>query len=154
MTQQNHLRTLEDAATARGIVLSVHSVGEPGQIVSAIDAAKAEGAEALNVLGSPFLRASEEAIIARTAKLKFPAIYQFPELAEDGGLSGYGPRVEQVYRDLQAPMLVKLLKGVKPADLPIEQPTRFELVINLKTAKALGLTVPPLLLARADEVIE
>jgi putative ABC transport system substrate-binding protein len=132
----------------------VHLVAAPEQIAPAIDAAKAAGAEALNVLGSPFLRANELVIITRTAALKLPAIYQFPELAEDGGLAGYGPRVDKVYRDLQAPMLVKLLNGAKPADLPIEQPDKFEFVINKKTAEALGLTIPRLLLFRADEVIE
>jgi putative ABC transport system substrate-binding protein len=153
-TKPSHLRELEDAAKARGIELSVHSVAESEQIAPAIDAAKAGGAEGLNVLGSPFLRANERVIIARAAALKLPAIYQFPELAEDGGLAGYGPRIDEVYRDLQAPMLVKLLKGAKPADLPIEQPDKFEFVINKKTADTLGLTVPPFLLAQAAEVIE
>jgi putative ABC transport system substrate-binding protein len=86
--------------------------------------------------------------------LRLPAIYQFPEEAEEGGFIGYGPRVVQLYRELVASMLVKLLRGAKPADLPIEQPTKFELVINLKTAKALGLTIPESFLVRADEVIE
>jgi putative ABC transport system substrate-binding protein len=86
--------------------------------------------------------------------LRLPAIYQFPDEAEEGGFAGYGPRVVQMYRELMAPMLVKLLRGAKPSDLPIEQPTKFELVINVKTATRLGVTVPPTLLARADEVIE
>ena len=90
----------------------------------------------------------------RAAALRLPAIYQFPEEAEEGGFIGYGPRVVQLYRELVASMLVKLLRGAKPADLPIEQPTKFELVINLKTAKALGLTIPESFLVRADEVIE
>ncbi len=74
--------------------------------------------------------------------------------AEQGGLIGYGPSLVQLYRDIMARQLVKLLRGVKPADLPIEQPTKFELWINLKTAKAMGVTVPEALLARADKVIE
>jgi putative tryptophan/tyrosine transport system substrate-binding protein len=86
--------------------------------------------------------------------LRLPAIYQFPEVAEEGGFLGYGPRVVEMYRELMAALLVKLLRGAKPADLPVEQPTKFELAINLKTANALGLTVPPTLLARADKVIE
>jgi hypothetical protein len=81
-------------------------------------------------------------------------IYQRPETAEEGGLAGYGPRIIQLYRDVFARQLVKLLQGVKPADLPIEQPTKFELVINLKTASALGITVPQSVLGLADEVIE
>ena len=90
----------------------------------------------------------------RVAALRLPAMYHLPEFAEEGGLIAYGPRAVQVFRDIMAPQLVKLLCGIKPADIPVEQPTKFELVINLKTAKALGLDVPPQLLARADEVIE
>ena len=86
--------------------------------------------------------------------LSLPAIYQFPEQAEEGGFVGYGPRVLQVFREIMARQLAQLLRGVKPSDIPIEQPTKFELVINLKTANAMGVTVPPALLARADKVIE
>ena len=118
------------------------------------DAAKASGAAALNVLSSPILYGSRQIIIQRVAALRLPAIYQFPEEAEEGGFIGYGPRVVQLYRELVASMLVKLLRGAKPADLPIEQPTKFELVINLKTAKALGLAIPESFLIRADELIE
>jgi putative ABC transport system substrate-binding protein len=90
----------------------------------------------------------------RAAELRLPAIYQFPEMAAEGGFVAYGPRLLALYRDMLAWKLVKLLRGAKAADLPVEQPTKFELVINLKTAKALGLTVSPTFLARADEVIE
>jgi putative ABC transport system substrate-binding protein len=86
--------------------------------------------------------------------LSLPAIYQFPEQAEEGGFVGYGPRVLQVFREVMARQLAQLLRGVKPSDIPIEQPTKFELVINLKTANALGVTVPATLVARADKVIE
>ena len=88
------------------------------------------------------------------AALRLPAVYQFPEMAEQGGLIGYGPRIVRLFRDVLSRQLANLLRGSKPADLPVEQPTKFELVINLKTAKALGLTVPDSLLARADGVIE
>ena len=77
-----------------------------------------------------------------------------PEFAEEGGLLAYGPRAVLIFRDIVAPQLVKLLRGVKPSDLPVVQPSRFELVVNLKTAKALGLSIPETLLVRADEVIE
>ena len=81
-------------------------------------------------------------------------MYQWPEIARDGGLIAYGPSIVKTYRLQMAQMLAKLLRGAKAGDLPVEQPTRFELVVNLKTATSLGLTVPPALLARADEVIE
>jgi putative tryptophan/tyrosine transport system substrate-binding protein len=105
------------------------------------------------VLASPILNAGRKIILDRTVVLRLPTIYQWPETAEEGGLVAYGPRFTTVFRQL-ARQLVKLLNGAKPADLPVEQPTVFELVVNLKTAKALGLTVPPSILARADEVIE
>ena len=88
------------------------------------------------------------------ATQRLPAMYQFPETAEEGGFIAYGPRLLQLYRDILPRQLVKLFRGVKPADIPVEQPTKFELAINLKTANALGVTVPPTLLARADNVIE
>jgi putative ABC transport system substrate-binding protein len=90
----------------------------------------------------------------RVTALRLPAIYQFPEEAEEGGFLAYGPRILQIFRELVAQQLVKLFRGIKPSDIPIEQPTKFELVINLKTANALGVTVPATLVARADKVIE
>ena len=90
----------------------------------------------------------------RVAALHMPAIYQFPEEAEEGGFVAYGPSIIQNFRELMARKLVKLLRGVKLADIPVEQPTKFELWINLKTAKAMGMTVPEGLLVRADNVIE
>jgi putative tryptophan/tyrosine transport system substrate-binding protein len=90
----------------------------------------------------------------RVAALRLPAIYQWPEIAEEGGFAAYGPRLTDVLRDLQARQLVQLFRGTKIADIPVEQPTKFELVINLNTAKTMGVTVPEALLARADKVIE
>src|SRR5207249_3919416 len=119
-----------------------------------IDAARATGAEALNVLASSFLYNNRPIIFERLAALRMPAIYQWPEMARQGGLIGYGPSIVQLYREVQSRQLIRLLRGAKPADIPVEQPTRFELVINLTTAKALGLSVPQTILARADEVIE
>jgi putative tryptophan/tyrosine transport system substrate-binding protein len=98
-------------------------------------------------------RANRRIVIERAAALTLPAIYEWPEMAEEGGLIGYGPRLELIYRQL-ARLLVKVLRGVKPEDLPVEQPTNFDLVVNLTTAKALGLTMPEALLVRADKVIE
>jgi putative ABC transport system substrate-binding protein len=84
---------------------------------------------------------------------RLPAIYQWPESAEDGGLLAYGPRQVLCYRHVIS-LVDKILRGAKPADLPIEQPSKFELVVNLKTASAVGITISPTLLLRADEVIE
>ena len=149
-----HLQALQDAARARGVELSIHWVAGPEEVVPAIDAAKTSDAAALNVLASPFFFANRRVIIERAAALRVPAVYQWPEMAEEGGLLAYGPRLIQTFRELIARQLVKLLRGAKPADLPIEQPTKFQLVINLNTAKALGLTIPKSFLLRADEVIE
>ena len=154
-TAAPRLRSLQNAAQERGIELSVHQIAEPDEIPDALEAAKDSGAAAINVLSSPLLlRKSPDYHSTRRAKLRLPAIYQFPEVAEEGGLIGYGPSIIRMFRELVAPMLIKLLRGAKPADLPIEQPTKFELVVNLKTAKVIGLTIPESFLARADEVIE
>jgi putative tryptophan/tyrosine transport system substrate-binding protein len=120
--------------------------------VAAINTAQASGATALNVLASPLLYANR--IMDRAAALRLPAIYQWPEIGDEGGFAAYGPSLIEVYREPYGRQLVQLLRGTKPADLPVEQPTKFELVINLKTAKAMGVTVPEALLARADKVIE
>ena len=117
-------------------------------------AMKASGVAGLNVLSSPLLYANRQLIMDRVAALRLPAVYPFPEEAEEGGFVGYGPSIVQIFRDIMAQKLVKLLRGIKPADIPVEQPTHFELWINLKTANALGVTVPETLLARADKVIE
>jgi putative ABC transport system substrate-binding protein len=100
------------------------------------------------------LFANRHLIIDSVAALGLPAIYEWPEMAEEGGLVAYGPRLIDIFRDLQARQLAQLFRGVKPADIPIEQPTEFELVINLKTANALGIAMPATLVARADKVID
>jgi putative ABC transport system substrate-binding protein len=92
-------------------------------------------------------------IIELAAKHRLPAIYEWPEQVDDGGLMSYGTRIAWVSQHAAA-HVDRIFKGAKPADLPVEQPTKFELVINLKAAKALGLTVPPSLLGRADEIIQ
>jgi ABC-type uncharacterized transport system substrate-binding protein len=147
------LETLQKAAAIRGVELSTHPAANPEEIASAIDGLSAAGATALNVLASPLLNRYRRLLIERSTARRLAAIYQWPETAEEGGLIAYGPRFTQIYRQL-ARQLVKLLRGAKPTDLPVEQPTQFELVINLKTAKALDLTVPQSILARADEAIE
>jgi putative ABC transport system substrate-binding protein len=152
-TAPEQLRVLEDAARARGIALSIHLASKPEEIVPAIDAAQASGAQALDFMAASSLDANRRLIIERTATLKLPAIFQWPEIADAGGLAAYGPRQTEVSRQ-RARQLVKIFRGAKPGGLPVEQPDKFELVINLRTAKALGLTIPPSILARADEVIE
>ena len=147
------LHALRDAAQARGVELSIHMVNVPERIVPAIDEAKRMGATALNVLASPLLNSQRVDIIERAAALRLPAIYQWVESAEEGGLVAYGPRIHQLYRQM-ARQLAKVLRGAKPGDLPVEQPSAFELVINLKTAKAIGHEIPAGLLLRADAVIE
>jgi putative tryptophan/tyrosine transport system substrate-binding protein len=153
ITTSQQLQALQDAAHPHGVDLLPFVVGKPDEILPAIDNAKAAGAEALNVLGTPLFFVHSRSIIERVAALRLPTIYQWPELAEEGGLAGYGPRITNVYRQA-AQLTVKVLRGAKPADLPVEQPTRFELVINLKTAKAIGHEVPAGLVLRADKVIE
>jgi ABC-type uncharacterized transport system substrate-binding protein len=153
-TGSSQLQALQDAARARGVEVSIHRVATPEEITAAIDAAKASGAAALNVLSAPFLYVNRQVIMQRVAALRLPAIYPMAEEAEEGGCLAYGPRVVQVFREVMGRQLVQLLRGKKPADVPIEQPTKFELVINLKTANAIGVTVPATLVARADKVIE
>jgi len=125
-----------------------------GNSTARFAASAADNDQAMLVLGSPVADENAERIIALAAQYRLPAVYDSRRTyAERGGLLFYG----QVWRENfeRAAVLVdKILKGAKPADLPIEQPTRFELVVNLKTAAALGLTIPPSILARADEVIE
>ncbi len=148
------LEALQQEAKTRGIELVIQRVDKPAEIPGAIEAAKASGAGALNVLASPMLHSNHQLIVERVAALRLPAMFQWPELAEEGGLVAYGPRFTQIIRDLYARQLVNLFRGVKVADIPVEQPSKFELAINLKTAAALGVTVPPAIVARADKVIE
>ncbi len=112
-----------------------------------------EGSEALNVLASPILFAHRKTLIELAAQHRLPAVYQWREFVEEGGLMSYAASPADMYRRAAA-YVDKILKGAKPGDLPVEQPMKFELVINLKTAKALGLTIPPALLFQADEVIK
>ena len=153
-TSPEQLDALREAAHLRGVELLIYRVTKAGEIEGALDAAKNSGAEALNVLAGGLLFNNREIILKRVATLGLPAIWQWPTEAEEGGLIGYGPRLEAIFRDILARQLTKLLRGVKPAEIPIEQPTKFELVVNLKTAKSLGLTIPESFLTRVDEIIE
>ena len=148
------LDALQTAAGARNIELSIHQVARGEEIAAAVDMAKASGSTALNVLASPLLYANRQLIIDCAASLRLPAIYEFPETAEEGGFVAYGSRLSELFLEVMPRQLVELFRGVKVADIPIEQPTKFELVINLKTANAMDVTVPATLVARADKVIE
>jgi putative tryptophan/tyrosine transport system substrate-binding protein len=123
------------------------------QINAGFETAVGGGVEALVVLPDGMFWNEREQIVALAARHRLPAIYEEREYANDGGLLSYGRNVSENFRQA-AGYVDKILKGAKPADLPIQQPTRFDLVVNLKTANALGLTIPPSILARADEVIE
>ena len=153
-TATAQLEALQREAKIRNIELSIQRVDKPAEIPRAVEAAKAAGAPALNVLASPMLHSNYQIILERVAALRLPAMFQWPEIAEEGGFVAYGPRFTQIFRALYARQLVQLLRGVKVADIPVEQPSKFELAINLKTANALGVTVPPALVARADKVID
>jgi putative ABC transport system substrate-binding protein len=148
-----HLEALEKSAQTHGKELVIARVSNTQELISGIDDARARGATALNVLASPMLFQNRRVIIEQAAQLRLPAIYQWPETAEEGGLLGYGPRFIELFRE-RARMVAKILRGSKPADMPIEQPTTFELVINLKSANSIGHDVPAGLVLRADKVIE
>ena len=100
------------------------------------------------------LNSNRGVIIERVATHRLPAIFQWPETAEEGGFAAYGPRFDQIIRELHARQIVQVLRGANVVAIPVEQPTKFELVVNLKTANALALTVPETFLAQADKVIE
>ena len=148
------LQALQAAAQARGVAPLVYRVTKSDEVAGAIESAKESGATALNVLASAMLNNTRQIILPRAAALRLPAIYQWPDTTEDGGFIGYGPSLVQIFKNIMSRQLVKLLRGAKPADIPVEQPSKFEMWVNLKTAKALGLTMPESFLLRADKVIE
>jgi ABC-type uncharacterized transport system substrate-binding protein len=147
------MREIEKAAQAMGVRLQPLEVRSSGDLEPAFQAARKGGVGALVTLDDSLLLTHRAQIVRLAAESRLPAVYGFREFADEGGLISYAPSLADMYRRA-ATYVDKVLKGARPADLPIEQPTKFELVINLKTAKALGLTIPPSLLARADQVIE
>jgi putative tryptophan/tyrosine transport system substrate-binding protein len=148
------LEMAETQAAARTIGLAVvtSEVRRAEDIAPAFDALKGR-ADALYVCGSPLLTTNRIRINTLALGVRLPTVHGFRELTEAGGLMSYGPNFPSLFRRA-AEYVDKILRGAKPSDLPVEQPTQFDFVLNLTTAKALGLTVPPSLLARADEVIE
>jgi putative ABC transport system substrate-binding protein len=147
------LREVELAAGAFGVKLQYLDVLDPKDIETAFRAASKERAEAVLALGSPVFVLHRKQLADLAVKNWLPAIYDRREFVDDGGLLSYGVSLNDLHRR-SATYVDKILKGAKPADLPVEQPTKFELVINLKTAKQIGLTIPPNVLSRADKVIK
>ena len=144
---------IEAAARKLKVKLGVLDAGNATDLDKAFAAIGASGAQGIVMAGNPFFDANRVKLVQFAASKRLPAVYYFKHFVEAGGLMSYGASLEESYRRAAA-YVDKILKGAKPADLPVEQPTKFELVINLKTAKALGLTIPQSLLFRADLVIE
>lgn len=149
-----NMSTLESAAKRLDVVIVPFAARSEEDLIRVIDAMKIEDVGAVNLLASPILASKFQYLIRdRLALRRLPAILQWPEQAEEGGLMGYGPRLSAVF-DQCARQVARLLRGAKVAEVPVEQPTKFELVINLNTAKILGVEMPPVLLSRADRTIE
>jgi putative ABC transport system substrate-binding protein len=147
------LQHAQRAAATLKILLAVYDAHDATTLDSALDSITRDRSQAIIVIADPFLSFQRRRLAQFALKSRLPSIYTYREHAEAGGLIAYTPSYHDLFRRA-AGYVDKILKGAKPGDLPIEQPTKFELVINLKTAKALGLTIPPSLLARADQVIE
>jgi putative ABC transport system substrate-binding protein len=152
-TAERDVRDVEAAAITAGQQFQAFQAGSEQAIDASFDSLAQQGAKALLVAHDPFFNSRRHQITALAARYKIPAIYEFREFVLAGGLMSYGSRLEENYR--RAGIYAgSILKGARPADLPVQQPTQLELVISLKPAKALGLEIPPALLAHADEVIE
>ena len=152
-TERVHQQDIEAAAAALGMTLSYHRLREPAQLDEAFAAIAKESAEALVVMPHPFMAVNRKRIVALATQSKLPGIFPFREYVEAGALLAYDIDRRSLRRRIGA-YADKIFKGAKPADLPVEQPTEFQLIVNLRTAKALGITIPQSLLLRADEVIQ
>ena len=148
------VRAAEAAARSLSLQTHVVEVQETSQYEGALDALKREGADALLVLSSSAFFAERRRIADLAVKHRLPLVAPFREAAEAGGLMAYGPNIAELWGQRVPVYVDRILKGARPGDLPIEQPTKYELVVNLKTAKALGLVMPQSFLLRADQVIE
>ena len=147
------LREVETASQTLGLRWQGVAVRRPGELASAFEAIVSAQSNGILAIEDSMLLSYRSRILESVARIRLPAMYAFRQFVDAGGLMSYGPNIPDSFRRA-AVYIDKILKGAKPADLPIEQPTKFELVINLKTARALGLTIPPSVLGRADQVIE
>ncbi len=152
-THRESRPALNATAEALGLTLRESVVGTPDQIERALRDARESGVAGVNVLSSALLFALRGRIINLAAELGLPAMYQWPETAEEGGLIAYGPTLLGAFRQVTT-LVVKVLHGARPGDIPVEQPTRFSLVVNLRAARTLGLSMPAMTLLRADRAIE
>ena len=152
-TETDILKAAEVAARALGVRLQFVEARGPADLDRAFSDITRTRGGALTVLGAAMFFSERRRLVDLAAKNRLPGVYPQREFVDSGGLMAYGPELADLFRRA-ATYVDKILKGAKPSDLPVEQPTKFELVINLRTAKALGLTIPPSVLARADQVIE
>jgi putative ABC transport system substrate-binding protein len=152
-TMRDMLEETEVAARTLGLRLQLLEARSPNEFDRAFSAIATDGASALIVFPSPMFYAEHRRLVDLATKHRLPAIFAFKEAVDAGGLMSYGTNIPELFR-LAATFVDKILKGARPAELPVEQPTKFDLVINLKTARALGLTIPQSLLLRADQVIQ
>ena len=152
-TEKDFLKGTDVAARALGVRLQVVEARGPENFDRAFSEMNKARADALTVSGASMFASERSRLVDLAAKHRLPAVYASREFGEAGGLMAYGPNVADLFRRA-ATYVDKILKGAKPSDLPVEQPRKFELVINLKTAKALGLTIPPSVLGRADHIFE
>jgi len=151
---QPSLKVIEGAARQLKVELHLGGVQDPKDLERTVAALVEKGVQGLVVFPDGMFQAQTPLIIALAGRSRLPTLYGLREYAEAGGLMVYGANVAEMHRQLGASLVDKILRGAKPADLPVAQPTKFDLLINLKTAKALGLTIPPSLLQRADQVID
>jgi putative ABC transport system substrate-binding protein len=152
-THQQELPKLPETGRLLGAELIVVEASKPDQLETAFETAHTQGAEAIHVWGDPLVFTHSAKVVGLAARYRLPAMYLERRYVLEGGLMCYGPRLEDNWGGA-ASYVDKILKGERPGDLPVQQPTRYYLVVNLKTAAELGITVPPLILAQADEVIE
>jgi putative ABC transport system substrate-binding protein len=152
-TGASQVAQTESAARSLKLDLQILEVSQRDDVIAAFRAARNARADAVNVFSSPFLAALYREIITLSAEYRLPAIYQWKEHVEAGGLISFGPSLAAMFRQTGA-IVVKILRGTKPVDIPVEQPTKFELAMNARTAQALGFSIPPSVLVRADDIIE